>query len=88
MNSLDYKFSEKAEQQYQFWIENNPKIAAKITRLIEDVCKHPKMGLGRPEPLKYEFSGAWSRHITLEHRLVYTFDETTVYIISCRYHYR
>lgn len=87
MNSLDYSFSEKAEEQYLFWVKNNPKIADKISKLIDDICLHPKIGIGKPEPLRYEFSGAWSRRITTEHRLVYTFDEKEVYIVSCRYHY-
>lgn len=87
MNCLEVEFSETAGEQYQFWVKNNPKVALKITTLIDDIVKHPKTGIGKPEALRHELSGYWSRHITLEHRLVYSFDEEKVYISSCRYHY-
>jgi len=58
-----------------------------INQLIEDVLRHPTEGLGKPEPLKHELSGAWSRRITEEHRLVYYFDQETVTIMACKHHY-
>ena len=55
--------------------------------LIKDIKRNPFEGLGKPEPLKYELQGCWSRRITLEHRLVYEINEYGLVIISCRYHY-
>lgn len=82
------KLSEKADEEYQFWVNHNPVILKKINKLIDDIAEHPKMGIGKPEALKYELSGYWSRHITLEHRIVYCFDDDTVYIVSLMYHYK
>lgn len=87
-NSLaNHKFTPEALKQYNFWIKNNPQIARKITLLIKDIKAHPTSGIGKPEALKHEYTGYWSRRITLEHRLVYRFDEDAVYIYACRYHY-
>lgn len=66
----------------------NPKICKKIADLIEEIRKNPFAGKGKPEPLKYNLSGYWSRRITDEHRLVYTVSENEVQIISCKYHYQ
>ena len=63
------------------------KIVKKINTLIRDTLRHPTEGMGKPEALKYELAGAWSRRITDEHRLVYVFDEDSVTIIACRHHY-
>jgi toxin YoeB len=60
---------------------------AKIDRLIEDILEHPFAGIGKPEPLRYEWSGYWSRRITGEHRLVYRVEGDTVFIAQCRFHY-
>jgi len=64
------------------------KIFRKIAELIEEIRRNPFSGQGKPEPLKHSLSGCWSRRITEEHRLVYTFSEKEVQIISCKYHYR
>ncbi len=63
------------------------KIYAKIVTLIKDVDRDPYTGLGKPESLRYELSGLWSRRITDEHRLVYKIMEEEVLIISCKLHY-
>jgi toxin YoeB len=55
--------------------------------LIEDILEHPFAGIGKPEPLRYEWSGYWSRRITGEHRLVYRIEGNTVFIAQCRFHY-
>ena len=60
----------------------------KINSLIEDTLRNPTEGIGKPEPLKHERSGAWSLRIVHEHRLVYVFTETTVTILSCKTHYQ
>nr|WP_109012702.1 Txe/YoeB family addiction module toxin [Nostoc commune] len=63
------------------------KIHRKIITLINDIVRQPFTGLGKPEPLKHELSGYWSRRITDEHRLVYEVTETEIIILSCRFHY-
>jgi toxin YoeB len=72
---------------YYEWTINDKKIAKKIMNLIKDIARTPYTGLGKPEPLKYELSGYWSREITQEHRLVYKVEDETMVILSCKYHY-
>lgn len=72
---------------YCYRQEVDRKIVKKINTLIRDTLRHPTEGMGKPEALKYELAGAWSRRITDEHRLVYVFDEDSVTIIACRHHY-
>jgi toxin YoeB len=59
----------------------------RINLLIKDIQREPFAGLGKPEQLKHQFSGFWSRRITDEHRLVYTFSNDELIIVQCRYHY-
>lgn len=73
---------------YVQWQTDDKKILRKINSLIKDTLRHPDEGIGQPEALKHELSGAWSRRINEEHRLVYIFDETTVTIIGCKTHYQ
>ena len=80
-------WSEQSWEEYLFWQTHDKKILKKINALIKDIKREPFDGLGKPEPLKYELSGCWSRRITDEHRFVYEVDKTNVYIISCKYHY-
>jgi toxin YoeB len=72
---------------YYEWIMQDKKVAKKIMALIKDISRSPYDGIGRPEPLKYELSGYWSREITEEHRLVYKVENETIEILSCKYHY-
>ena len=74
-------------EDYVSWQRDDKRIVKRINQLIEDVLRHPTEGLGKPEPLKHELSGAWSRRITEEHRLVYYFDQETVTIMACIHHY-
>ena len=60
----------------------------KINRLIKEIKRDPFEGIGEPEPLKYNWSGYWSRRITIEHRLVYKVTDDALLIAQCRYHYR
>jgi toxin YoeB len=69
------------------WTINDKKIAKKIISLIKDIERTPYEGLGKPEPLKHNLSGYWSRRITDEHRLVYKVEDNTIQIVSCKYHY-
>lgn len=81
---------EQAEKDREYWKRTgNKAVMNKITELIKDILAHPYTGIGKPEPLKYELSGKWSRRINAEHRIVYSVsDETiTIYVFSMRYHY-
>jgi toxin YoeB len=62
------------------------KVDAKIVSLIKDVQREPFSGLGKPEALKHELSGLWSRRITKEHRLVYSVSDQEIVIVSCKFH--
>jgi toxin YoeB len=81
-------FLPRAFSEFSNWATEAKKIYAKIVTLIKDIDRNPFAGLGKPEPLKYQFAGLWSRQITDEHRLVYKVTEDEVLIISCRFHYQ
>ncbi|MBD2167656.1 Txe/YoeB family addiction module toxin [Calothrix membranacea FACHB-236] len=80
-------FAPEAFAQFNEWATEDKKIHRKIISLINDILRQPFTGLGKPEPLKHELSGYWSRRITDEHRLVYKVTETEIIILSCRFHY-
>ena len=81
------KFSAAAFQEYNDWIENDKDIFDKIKELIKDISREPFKGLGKPEPLKGDYSGYWSRRITQEHRLIYSVSSDTINIVKCKGHY-
>lgn len=70
-----------------WWVEQDRKQALRIIKLIQDVQRDPFHGLGKPEPLKHELTGCWSRRIDQEHRLVYQVTDKHIRILACRYHY-
>lgn len=80
-------FSQIAWEDYVSWQNENKKILKKINALIKNIQSEPYNGIGKPEPLKYDLAGLWSRRIDLEHRLVYKLEGNDLYIYSCRYHY-
>ena len=84
-------FSPKGWADYQHWITTDAKVLGKVNVLIEDVRRSPFKGLGKPEPLRSDRTGWWSRRITDEHRLVYRVvganDDRRVEITQCRFHY-
>ncbi len=80
-------FTESAWQDYLWFQEKNRPLLRRINRLIKDTMRTPFEGLGKPEPLKADLAGYWSRRINDEHRLVYGVAGTDLVIISCRYHY-
>jgi len=81
-------FSDDAWDDYLYWQQQDKKILKKINRLIKEIEREPFEGIGEPEPLKYNWSGYWSRRITIEHRLVYKVLDEQILIAQCRYHYR
>jgi len=80
-------FTESAWQDYLWFQEQDRQLLKRINQLIKDALRTPFDGLGKPEPLKADLSGYWSRRINDEHRLVYGATKTDLVIISCRYHY-
>jgi toxin YoeB len=80
-------FTDIAWDHYLYWQTEDKKILKKINELIRDIDRNRNTGLGKPEPLKHELSGYWSRRITDEHRLIYSIENNEINIISCRYHY-
>lgn len=80
-------FTENAWEDYVYWQVTDKKILKKINKLIKEIKRSPFDGIGKPEPLKYDLAGFWSRRIDPEHRLVYQVEEKEVIIISCRFHY-
>ena len=84
---MGVKFTGRATAHYHWMQQNKPKLHAKIDRLIDDILRDPYQGIGKPEPLKHEYAGCWSRRIDDEHRLVYRVDGKTIIILQCRYHY-
>ena len=80
-------FSKNAWEEYVSWQTEDKKMLKKINSLIRDIQSSPFDGIGKPEPLKYDLAGLWSRRIDREHRLVYKVEGNDVFIYSSRYHY-
>ena len=80
-------FTQIAWDEYIYWQKTDMKVVKKINKLLKEITRTPFEGTGKPEPLKYDLTGYWSRRINQEHRLVYKVTETQIKVISCRYHY-
>ena len=80
-------FVEQSWKDYNNWIIEDKKVFKKIQRLIKETAREPFSGIGKPEPLKNNLSGYWSRRITDEHRFVYKIEKEHLIIISCKFHY-
>ncbi len=80
-------FTDHGWEDYLHWQTEDSKLCAKINQLIDACIRDPFKGIGKPEPLKGNLTGLWSRHIDREHRLVYAVADDAVYIVACRYHY-
>lgn len=80
-------WDESGWEDYLYWQVNDKKILFRINDLIKDTQRNPFTGLGKPEPLKGNLAGCWSRRINEEHRLVYMVKEECIYILQCRFHY-
>lgn len=84
---LKITFERNAFDDFNNWTSVDKKIYNKIIEIIKDISRNPFSGLGKPEPLKHQLSGYWSRRINDEHRLVYKISNDELIIISCKYHY-
>jgi toxin YoeB len=81
------EFDSAAFEDLSWWVEEDRAQALRVIRLIRETQREPFSGLGKPEPLKHELSGCWSRRINQEHRLVYQVQPGKIRILACRYHY-
>jgi len=80
-------WAEQAWEDYLYWQSRDKKMLQKINRLLREIARIPFEGSGKPEPLRYELQGCWSRRIDREHRLVYEVYEDRIHVLACRYHY-
>jgi toxin YoeB len=80
-------FHPEFREDLYFRVETERNIALRLLKLVEDVLRDPFTGIGKPEPLKYLHPGAWSRHITQEHGLVYLVQEERIDFLQAKYHY-
>jgi toxin YoeB len=84
---MDIHFTPHAWEDYLSWQTEDKRMVKKINELIKAISRDPFSGIGKPEPLKHDLAGFWSRRIDREHRIVYKIQEKSLYIISCKYHY-
>lgn len=86
---MEIVFTKNALKDLKYWKkQKNKEILLRIESLLNDIIKNPFVGIGNPEPLKYQLSGYWSRRITKEHRLIYTIKDGKIIIVTVlRYHY-
>lgn len=84
---MNIVFDEDAWDDYQHWVQNDRAMLKRLNRVIDDCIRSPFSGIGKPEPLRDDFSGWWSRRIDGEHRLVYQMRGDDLIIAQCRFHY-
>ena len=87
MRARSLEFDPSAFEDLAWWVQRDRKTALRIIKLIQAVQRDPFRGAGKPEPLKHDLSGCWSRRLDDEHRLVYEVKADRVRILACRYHY-
>jgi len=80
-------FHREFREDLRYWVETDRKVALRAFDLIEAIMRDPFVGIGKPEPLKYLASGAWSRRLTQEHRIVYLVSNQQIDFLQARYHY-
>ena len=84
---MNLTFTPQAGEDYRHWLKTDKKTLKRIHLLIQDIQRSPEEGIGKPEPLKHNLSGYWSRRINEEHRIVYKPSEYGVTFVQMRYHY-
>ena len=84
---MNISFTPIAWEDYQYWMSQDKKKVVKINQLLKDILRNPFEGIGMPEPLKFQYSGFWSRRIDQTHRLVYKVDAYQIIVVKSRYHY-
>jgi len=84
---MQIKFATRAWEDYLYWQTTDRALLKRINTLIKDIERHPFDGLGKPEPLKHQLAGFWSRRIDDRHRLVYAIEGEVLLVAQCRDHY-
>lgn len=84
---MKIEWAEEAWDDYLYWQKINKIVSKRVNALIRDIRREPFGGIGKPEALKHQMSGCWSRRIDDEHRLIYAIDGDCLKIVQCRYHY-
>lgn len=84
---MKYVFVEESWEDYLYWQKTDKKKLKRINELLKDISRNPFSGIGKPEPLKFKYSGFWSSRIDEEHRLIYQVKNDEVLIAKCRFHY-
>ena len=87
MSERSLEFDKNAFEDLAWWIKQDRKKALRVVELVLDIGRDPFNGIGKPEPLKHDFSGCWSRRIDQEHRIIYEVKADKIRILACRYHY-
>ena len=84
---MNVTFTPTALEDLRYWLKTDKRQAERILALLEEIRRTPFEGTGKPEPLRFQLAGCWSRRIDREHRLVYQVEESEIVVIACRYHY-
>jgi len=80
-------FEHEFLEDLEYWVQTDRKVALRFIKMVREILRNPFEGIGKPEPLKYEFSGAWSRRLNQQHRIVYLVSDDRVNFLKGRYHY-
>ncbi len=80
-------FQPEFREDLRYWFVTDPRTAERVLDLVEAITQDPFTGIGKPEPLKHDLAGCWSRRLTQEHRIVYMVRESRIDFLQCRYHY-
>jgi toxin YoeB len=84
---MNLVFRPNALEDLRYWVQTDRKQALRILKLLDEIQRDPFLGTGKPEPLKFDLRGCWSRRIDQTHRLVYKVEKESVIVLTCRYHY-
>ena len=84
---MKFSFVDESWEDYLYWQKNDKKMLSKINDLLKDISRSPFSGIGKPEALRFKYSGLWSRRISEEHRLIYQVLDDEILIFKCRFHY-
>ncbi len=84
---MNITFTPQGWEDYQYWQKHDKRVLKRIHELMKDIARSPFEGIGKPEPLKHNLSGCWSRRISEEHRIIYQVSNDSVVFMQFRYHY-
>jgi len=84
---MKIEFTKEAWKDFEWFLDKDKTMVKRIRELLRDILRNPEEGIGKPERLKFQLAGCWSRRINKEHRLVYKIEKDGIVIVSCRYHH-